>query len=510
MKKLATPFRVGLLVVVSTGFLFLFLTFVRKGGLSRNDSNLYFAYFRDASGLSQKSRIQIAGIAVGEVASVVLEGSRAKVYVRIRKDVPIHTDATITKRSESILGDYLIDLGPGSDSAPLLQDQGQITRVVDAQGMEAVFDSLSRITADISSVTVALRDSLGGEKGAASLGAIIDNMVRLSTQMDETIGRTSVQLESILRNIERVSSDVRGITGSQEGNIREIVENLKAITEDARNVSKSIQSAVASTDGGLADTGASVQGTLRNLNSTLDNLQHVTENIREGKGVAGELVSNERLGQKLGDAVESVSDLATRITDLKTEIGVRSEYLFAQRAAKSYLELRLIPKPDKYYLLQIVDDPRGSVSTTIVQNNPPATGQPATQVQRVTSQALKVSAEFAKRYYFATFRFGLIESTGGAGVDLQFFQDKLALKVDFFDIGNSALPLPRLRGAVRYSPINHIFVQGGMDDILNARVRDNVTHQLIGGRDFFLGGGVYFTDDDLKSILIVVPKPNIP
>ncbi len=508
MKKLVTPFRVGLLVVVSTGFLFLFLTFVRKGGMSDRESAVYYAYFRDASGLSQKSRIQIAGIAVGEVASVVLEGSRAKVYVRIRRDVPIHIDAAITKRSESILGDFLIDLNPGSDSAPLLEDKGQITRVIDAQGMEAVFDSLSKITSDINQVTMALRDSLGGQKGAASLQSIVDNMVRLSGAVDETVARSSAQLESILRNVDRVSSDVRGLSSSQQDNVRTILENLRQITTDARDVAQSVRVAVSASDGGLADTGQTVQGTLRSLNQTLDNLETVTQAIRDGKGTAGQLLSNERLGQKVGDTIEGVSDLASRITELKTEVSVRTEYLFAQQAAKTFVGLRLIPKPDKYYLLELIDDPRKSITTTVVQTNPPATGQPSTQVQRVTSTSLKISAELAKRYYFVTLRFGLIESTGGFGGDLQFFDDKLTFKFDLFDIGDSNFPYPRLRAAIRYSPINHVFASFGMDDILNNRIRDNVTHDLLGGRDFFLGAGVYFNDDDLKSILVVAPKPN--
>ena len=46
-----------------------------------------------------------------------------------------------------------------------------------------------------------------------------------------------------------------------------------------------------------------------------------------------------------------------------------------------------------------------------------------------------------------------------------------------------------------------------MDDILNDPRRDTNTRRLIAGRDFFFGGGIFFTDDDLKAILPVVPTP---
>ena len=36
----------------------------------------------------------------------------------------LHRDASITKRSESILGDFLLDVSPGSPNQPVLQDGG--------------------------------------------------------------------------------------------------------------------------------------------------------------------------------------------------------------------------------------------------------------------------------------------------------------------------------------------------------------------------------------------------
>ena len=179
LKKLVTPFRVGLLVIVSGIFLFMFLTFVRKSGLTKGEAISAYAYFDDAMGLGRKSRVQIAGIAVGEVSDVRLEAvadpktgrerMKARVELRVRRDVGLKEDAAITKRSESILGDYLLDLYAGSAEAPPLPEGGEIKKVTDRQGMEAVFESLQKITADIEAVTSSLKNVLGGEKGEGSL-----------------------------------------------------------------------------------------------------------------------------------------------------------------------------------------------------------------------------------------------------------------------------------------------------------------------------------------------------
>jgi phospholipid/cholesterol/gamma-HCH transport system substrate-binding protein len=507
VKKLVTPFRVGLLVIAAGAFFFAFYMFARKGGLGEDESTSVFAYFRDASGLSARSRVQIAGIPVGEISLITLEGTRAKVHLKIRSDVELHEDAVITKRSESLLGDYLLDLNPGTEQTPLLVDGGQIRRVIDTQGMEAVFESLSQITADIQQVTAALRDVLGGERGAGSLQRIVENLIRLSESVDNTVRSSGEKLNSILGNFEGVSEDVRGLTRENEAEVTRIVTNIEAITKDVREVLVTVKKVVGANEGDLKEGVASLKETVQKLDRTLGNLEQITQGVREGEGVVGTLLTDKQLGQKLTEAVTDVSDYASKLTGLQTEVGLQSTYLVAQGRSKNYLSLRLIPKPDKYYLFEIIDDPRGQVEVQVVQNNPPISGQPVTQTQKITRETFKLSAQFAKRYSFTTLRFGLIESTGGVGADLHFLDDALTLKMDAFNLSAEELRYPRLRTTLRAQAFEHLFVTAGMDDILNAQVRDTATNRLIAGRDFFFGGGIFFTDDDLKAILTAVPTP---
>ena len=139
------------------------------------------------------------------------------------------------------------------------------------------------------------------------------------------------------------------------------------------------------------------------------------------------------------------------------------------------------------------------------------------QKQTITTESLKFSAQFAKRFSFLTLRFGIIESTGGLCADLnlaikfpwynRWLEDALVLKVDAFNFSIEALKFPRLRATVRFTPFEHIYVNVGMDDILNTQNRDALTNRLISGRDFFVGAGIYFTDADIKSLLPVIPTP---
>jgi phospholipid/cholesterol/gamma-HCH transport system substrate-binding protein len=223
------------------------------------------------------------------------------------------------------------------------------------------------------------------------------------------------------------------------------------------------------------------------------------------------------LGQKLTDTIDDVSDFASRLTTLEFELGIRTDYLVNQGAAKIFITGRLIPKPDKYYLFEAVDDPRGSSETVLLQNNPPSAGEPAVQKQIRTRETLKFSAQLAKRYSFLTLRLGIIESTGGVGLDvnvpIKFFyysrwlEDALVFRVDAFNFSVENLTLPRLRATLRFTPIEHLYLTVGIDDALNPTNRDTLTNKLISGRDFFVGAGVYFTDADIRSLLPFIPSP---
>ena len=94
---------------------------------------------------------------------------------------------------------------------------------------------------------------------------------------------------------------------------------------------------------------------------------------------------------------------------------------------------------------------------------------------RYTRDSIKVSAEFAKRFYFTTLRFGIIENTGGLGADIHLFQDFLTFKLDAFNFSVDELRFPRLRATLRLQAFGHLFATAGMDAVINTRKPDCFT-----------------------------------
>ena len=111
MQSFWTPLKVGLVVALAVAA-FGFGLFLIGSNLGRGSTYRVYAVFDDATGLGVRTRVQIAGIPVGQVDMVELDQqtAKAKVWLKIRRNFVLHRDASIAKRSESILGDYLLDV----------------------------------------------------------------------------------------------------------------------------------------------------------------------------------------------------------------------------------------------------------------------------------------------------------------------------------------------------------------------------------------------------------------
>lgn len=505
-----TPVKVGILVVLAIAAFVIFFSLIREK-VSAESANQYWALFRDASGLAPKSMVRVAGVEVGTVVSIGLVGGEARVDFAIDRDIPIYPNATVSKRSSSILGDYLLDVAPGNPEripgtnrfTEPLPSGSEIENVQEAVGMEQLFDTLGEVAGDIKTVTRSVRDLIEGEEG--TIRQIVQNLADVSVTLEETISRSSGQLERALENIDVITSQVRAVTTEHQDDFSEIISNVRVITEQARDVVASIRSIIGEHEGELRAGAEGIQGSLDNLNRTLANLESITARIDRGEGALGKLVSDRELGERIDSAVTSTTDYVHRLAVLQVELGLRSEYLFRAESAKLYVDLRLIPAPDKFFLFQVVDDPLGYVSRETVIRSPPGQVEAANQEVRTTTDVLLFSAEVAKRYGFATFRFGLIESTGGAGMDLHFLEDRLSFKLDLFDFANPETEFPRLKAYANLIFLQHLFVTAGVDDLMNPAAFEAVTGRLRAGRDAFVGGGIFFTDEDLKVLFGAAP-----
>ncbi len=530
MLKMKTVFWVGFVALLgAAAFALAFGSLDR--GIDRGKTYSVYAILDDATGLVEGSRVMLSGIVVGEIDTISLDKDqpdKARVTILVKDDLVLHegiedpatghwrNGATVLRKQASLLGDYYISLTPGV-AGRTLGDGDRVRNVVTESGLGAImkqverstaviFPKLERITADIENITGTLNDALGGEEGRQAVVEVRDDVRRtvenvaamsddLRAFMASDVTSQGENIAAILDNVRASTEDLRRASGRVSGHVDSILANVDRLTADLRRfVGDQTAPAEEARQGTLAKSLSKLDRNLALVEGTLENVQSVTEKIDRGEGTIGRLVNDDELIDRFDRIAADVSDFTGSYAATKVDVDIRSEYLFGQGALKHYVTIRLRPKPDKFYILQLVDDPRGRVRTyqRVTTSNDPSKPVLLTEDISETTSDFKITAQLAKRWKFLTFRYGVMESTGGWGIDADLLEDALRFKLDVFDFNFERLPRVRMLAAWEFA--RYVYVAAGIDDLLNE-----------GGRDYFFGGGVRFTDEDMKSMLPLMP-----
>jgi phospholipid/cholesterol/gamma-HCH transport system substrate-binding protein len=218
---------------------------------------------------------------------------------------------------------------------------------------------------------------------------------------------------------------------------------------------------------------------------------NIAEKIDRGEGTLGKLVNDDSMYENINQTVTGINRFLAKAESFHTFIGYRGEYIFDSDETKNYFTLKIQPSEDKYYLFEIVDDPRGLRETdtrTTVTN-----GVTTTTTETTTSDEFKFTIQMAKRFKGVTLRGGLIESSGGVGMDYYLFKDRVKLTLEAFDFSKED-NVHMKAGAIIYLG-RFFFLSAGYDDFASEDGMDSA----------YLGLGLEFEDEDLKYLLSSAP-----
>ena len=470
------------------------------------------AIFDSVAGLDNKSVVRVAGVRVGKVSNVKLRpDGKAEVTLDVDPDVILHSGATAHVANLGLLGEKYIEIDPGPATAPAIpQEQSVVLHGTQPASMDDITNQVASIANDVKAITASLRGVMTGPTGQQRLVDIVENVRTITAQVRDLIAANRTNVDATMANarviseslrveiprladsIDRMASQMNGTVGENREDVRHIVENLRTLSTD--------------------------------IKTTSDNLNAVTAQIRSGEGTVGKLLySNEahdRLTAALGSVESGVTELRNtlgRVGKMQLNLGLNGDYyagLPAQQEggdkiggnSRSAVWMRLTPNPERnrFYNVELASTPYGKRNDKTIEETVtnPATGQSQTTITHQTrfDRSFLVSAQAGWTLTPFAVRLGLIDSTGGAGVDYN-FSNRIRVTGEAFDFGHrsgDSNPHLRLYGEYVFrqekTTTPTIFVRSGVDNVLNHTA-------------FTLGGGIRWRDDDLKYLLGSIPLP---
>jgi phospholipid/cholesterol/gamma-HCH transport system substrate-binding protein len=499
--------RVGIFVLLGLIVLTYFTFRVSKWGLIAEKGYRLTVDFDTAAGLEPKSDIKMAGVPIGKVEEIQLAGNRARLVLRVQQGIRIPVDSVASIQTQGLLGEKYVEILPGKDPQRNLPAGGQVVNTITPTNLDEMIRKLSAIGDDVKKFTDALSATFGTEEGKKALGDILRDVRSTTASLRVVVQGNEQRFDRILANIDRLSADLSDISAGNKQDVRATISNLRTFSETLKSETpelvRKLEEMSDRVNGVVGDNRENLKESIKNLNSasarldnTLDSAGKVMAKIDRGEGSLGKLVNDNTAHISLTDTLDGISRYVRKGEQLKTFVDYRLEWQAGPSEFKHYVNLRLQPAADKYYTIGVVDDPRGkfSSSTSTVTVN----GTPTTIAEEKYDNKLKVSALIARKFSRLTVKGGVLESTGGLGLDYELMKERLTFGADVWDFSRKDLP-PHLKLYGNYDIFKNLFVTGGVDDVLAS------SKNL---RTLFLGFGIKFADEDLKTVLGAVPiKP---
>lgn len=248
------------------------LTAMVAGTLSRGAlgaTHSYTALFTDASGLKPGDDVRIAGVRVGKVTAIDLDGALAKVSFALQTDETVRTNTTAAIDYLNLMGQRYIALRVAGAPGPAQLDRTiPLSRTSVGLDLTAMFNAFRPLFSVIkpSDVNVLASDIvqvLQGESGA--IHDLVAQTARAASTLanrDQVIGAVITNVSAVMQTVDRqrqqiasVLTDLNGLMTTAARHRQEIaatINGAQRLVTSASGLVNSLKSPVASGVAALA------------------------------------------------------------------------------------------------------------------------------------------------------------------------------------------------------------------------------------------------------------------
>lgn len=301
-----------------------------QGGLFSWDRYELKTKFPNVMGLKAGAVVRVAGVEVGKVTDVSLEGAEVLVVFEVNEEHQsrITDQSRASIGSLSLLGEPIIDVSPSATGRPL-QD-GEYIQSKAAGG--SIMDLAEPVQAGVAEATALLKDIRSGKGTVGKL--FTDEQVYQEFQAllnsaegviagikrgEGTIGRLTKD-DTAYRRLEASLADLNEMTRrirAGEGSLGKLL-NDDALAKSFTSTAKSFDEITAK-----LNKGEGTAGKLLNDKQLYDRFNQVTERLdkllmalEKGEGTAGRLIQDKQLYENINSAV---AEFKTLIADIRKD-----------------------------------------------------------------------------------------------------------------------------------------------------------------------------------------------
>jgi phospholipid/cholesterol/gamma-HCH transport system substrate-binding protein len=278
---MSTPFRarnplpIGIAGLLAIGLVLLASFNASKLPLIGGGTS-YAASFSEAGGLRTGDEVRIAGVRVGKVTDISLDGNKVDVDFRVTEDVAFGPESGASIRMKTLLGQKYVSLEPKGRGQLAEGATIPLSRTVSSYDIINAFSDLTQTTERIDTKQLAASlDTIASEFSdtPANVKLALDGLTRLS--------RTISSRDSELKALLRASNSVSGTLADQNKVIEKIITDGDLLLAELYERRDAIHTLFTNTSAMAVQITGLVRDNRAQLGPVLTQLNGVLETLRK-------------------------------------------------------------------------------------------------------------------------------------------------------------------------------------------------------------------------------------
>ncbi|MCT4641684.1 MAG: MlaD family protein [Bacteriovoracaceae bacterium] len=423
----------------------------------------YKTILKDATGIYEKSSIKVAGIVAGRIKKIELSGSEALITFEVLEQIKMTKNSSLRIKSVGFLGDKYIDIFLGDQNAQRLP-AGSMVGSSGGEGFEALGKDAGEILKDVKVIAKAIKDAMYDDDK--------NNVVK------DIIGNVRV----FSNDVKRISASLRKLVTGNEEKLSRTLDNLNKIAAQiARETDRDAENSI------MNDL-SKLNPIMANMDKAVADIQDIVADVKSGKGTVGKLLRDEEVIDKVNETLSGVNRIVNRVTNFKADISLYAGAAFDE-GSRTELNVDLVPSAERFFRVGLISTDFGREVLEKERVVTTTSGGSTTQsTQTYTETDYKFNAQIGRRINNWAFRVGLIDSTGGVGIDYNLYHYGFGTTLEAYDFDKDLGAAVRF--AMEYRIWNVFYGRFTAEDVLSKE----------DDQDYTLAAGLKFTDEDLAAL----------
>ncbi len=318
--------KVGAVTLGGFLILALILTFLKVFSFSGSSYRLN-VLFDDVNGLKVGNEVRFAGVPVGKVEDIVVDGSKVKAVLKLDEKQKVPRNSQFSIGMDGVMGSKFVTIAPPEIATGLVFKPDETITGKPSEGVDKMMGSATKVLDKVEVVMDAFSNVFGDQ------------------DVQKSMRQGFVQTGEVAKNMNDFTKSLAAMTQQNQGDIHAMVEQMKDMSIHMNNILEKAD-ADGATGRNVAEMASQMADASRRINKTAQALEHVVTDPKTQQDLKETLIH-----------AKSASVRADKILGVVDNAKIRTDVLYNDKKSKwrTDIGVELPIKNDDYVYLGIAD-----------------------------------------------------------------------------------------------------------------------------------------------------------